>query len=169
MALLLLAYMALLALLAFAAGQGATLAPAWLVALALSFGVLLAALLLFGWGLRMEGQKRAGLGLLLLALLVMPLVVALNAVEFRGADLIQRVAGPSVYGLGNGLFTACAAPPAAPLAEQAAVELAAEDAAAPAAAPAPLPAAELAAPAESTAPAELSAEMSALAEEPVAS
>ncbi|MFZ2360189.1 MAG: MG2 domain-containing protein, partial [Anaerolineae bacterium] len=120
--LLLLAYVALLALLAYAAGEGAALAPAWLVALALSFGVLLAALLLFGWGLRMEGEKRAGLGLLLLALLVMPLVVALNAVEFRGADLIQRVAGPSVYGLGNGLFTGCAAPPAAPLAEQAAVE-----------------------------------------------
>ncbi len=126
------------------AGQGAALAPAWLVALALSFGVLLAVLLLFGWGLRMEGQKRAGLGLLLLALLVMPLVVALNAVEFRGADLIQRVAGPSVYGLGNGLVTACAAPPAAPQVEQAA-GIAAEEAAAPAAVPAPMPAAEPAA------------------------
>ncbi|HSN74576.1 MAG TPA: alpha-2-macroglobulin family protein [Anaerolineae bacterium] len=167
-ALLLLAYIALLALLAFAAGQGATLAPAWLVALALSFGVLLAALLLFGWGLRMEGQKRTGLGLLLLALLVMPLVVALNAVEFRGADLIQRVAGPSVYGLGNGLFTGCAAPPVAPFSEQAASELAAGDVAPPAAAPLPVPAAELAAPAESAVPVELSAETSALVEESVA-
>lgn len=136
-ALLLLAYVALLALLAFAAGQGATLTPAWLAALALSFGVLLASLLLFGWGLRQEGQQRAGLGVLLLALLVMPLVVALNAVEFRGADLIQRVAGPPVYSLCNGLLTGCAAPPA-PVAQQAAPESAAGSAAAPAEAPAPL-------------------------------
>jgi hypothetical protein len=160
-ALLLLAYVALLALLAFAAGQGATLAPAWLVALALSFGVLLAALLLLGWGLRMEGQKRAGLGLLLLALLVMPLVAALNAVDVRGADLIQRIAGPSVYGLGNGLVTACAAPPVAPMAEQAAPV--AEEAAAPAAAPAPMSAAEQAA-----APAEQAVEALAPVEEPAA-
>ena len=121
-ALLLLAYMALLALLAYAAGEQASLTAGWLVALALGFGVLLAALLLFGWGLRMEGQKRAGLGVLLLALLVMPLTVMLNAVEYRGAETIQRVAGPAVYGLGSGLFTGCAAPPAAPLMEQAASE-----------------------------------------------
>jgi anti-sigma factor RsiW len=142
-ALLLLAYMTLLALLAFAAGQGARLSQAWLVALALSFGLLLAVLLLFGWGLRQEGQRRAGLALLTLALLVMPLVVMLNAVPFRGAELIQRVAGPPVYSLCNGLFMACAAPPA-PQVQEAMPETAADSAAA----PAPMMAAELAAPPE---------------------
>ncbi len=142
-ALLLLAYVALLALLAFAAGQGASLATSWLAALALSFGLLLAALLLFGWGLRQEGQKPAGLAMLLLTLLVMPLVVTLNAVQFRGAELIQRVAGPPVYSLCNGLFIACAAPPA-PRAQEAMPESAADSAAA----PAPMAAAELAAPPE---------------------
>lgn len=145
-ALLLLLYIALLALLAYAAGQGATLAPVWLVTLALGFGVLLAALLLFGWGLRMEGQQRAGLGMLLLALLVMPLVVTLNAVNFGGVEIIQRVAGPAVYGFGNSLLTGCAAPPAAPQSSQLAASepetLALE---APAAAPAPMSAAEEAA------------------------
>ena len=143
-ALLLLAYVALLALLAFAAGQGATLAPAWLAALAVSFGLLLVALLLFGWGLRREGQQRAGLGVLLLALLVMPLVVTLNAVDFRGADLIQRVAGPPVYSLCNGLLAGCAAPPA-PTPQPAMPESAAGSASAPAAAQAPLAAPEEAA------------------------
>lgn len=113
-ALLLFSYAALLALLAYAAGQGATLAPVWLAALALGFGVLLAALLLLAWGLRVEGQKRAGLAVLLLALLVMPLVVALNAVNFSGAEIVQKIAGPWVYGVGNGLLTGCAAPSAAP-------------------------------------------------------
>jgi anti-sigma factor RsiW len=141
--LLLLAYIALLALLAFAAGEGAKLAPAWLVALALSFGVLLAALLLFGWGLRQEGQKRAGLGMLALALLVMPLVVTLNAVDFRGAEMLQRVVGPPVYSLCSGLLAGCVAPPA-PVAQPAMLESAAESAAA----PAPLAAVETAAPAE---------------------
>ena len=137
-ALLLLVYVALLALLAYAAGQGATLAPAWLVALALGFGVLLAALLLFGWGLRAEGEQRAGLAVLLLALLIMPLVVTLNAVDFGGAELIQRIAGPSVYGFSNGLFTGCAAPAAAPeSAQPSAVQSEALSAEAPAAAPAP--------------------------------
>ncbi|GEM_PF-975294 len=140
--LLLLAYLALLALLAFAAGEGAEVAAAWLAALALSFGVLLAALLLFGWGLRQEGQKRAGLGVLALALLLMPLVVALNAADFRGSDVLQRVMGPPVYGLGHGLLIACAAPPA-PVSQQPA---AAADSAAPAAAP--QPEADAAAPAE---------------------
>lgn len=139
--LLLLAYMALLALLAFAAGEGAKLAPAWLAALALSFGVLLAALLLFGWGLRQEGQKRAGLGMLALALLVMPLVVTLNAVDFRGAEMLQRVVGPPVYGLCSGVLAGCAAPPA-PVAQPAMPESAAESAAA----PAPMAAGETAAP-----------------------
>jgi anti-sigma factor RsiW len=145
-ALLLLAYVTLLALLAFAAGQGALLPRAWLVALALSFGLLLAVLLLFGWGLRQEGQRRAGLALLTLALLVMPLVVTLNAVPFRGAELIQRVAGPPVYSLCNGLFMACAAPPA-PQVQEAMPEPAADSAAA----PAPMAAAELAAPPEAEA------------------
>ncbi|MBE2233341.1 MAG: zf-HC2 domain-containing protein [Anaerolinea sp.] len=144
--LLLLAYMALLALLAFAAGQGAELAAVWLVALALSFGVLLAALLLFGWGLRQEGQKRAGLGVLALALLLMPLVVALNAADFHGSDMLQRVMGPPVYGLGHGLLIGCAAPPA-PLSQPAPLDSAAGSAA-PAAAPQPEAAAAPAAPAE---------------------
>jgi anti-sigma factor RsiW len=155
--LLLLAYVALLALLTFAASQGATLAPAWLVALALGFGVLLAALLLFGWGLRMEGQKRAGLGMLVLALLLMPLVTAFNTVDIAGGEIIQRVAGPSVYGLSNGLFTGCAAPPAQPVAQQAPQELAAAGDGAPEAAPAP-----------AAAPAEFSAETLTLEEAPAA-
>lgn len=151
--LLLLAYVGLLALLAFAAGEGAKLAPAWLVALALSFGVLLATLLLFGWGLRQEGQKRAGLGMLALALLAMPLVVALNAVDFRGAEMVQRVVGPPVYGLCNGLLTGCAAPAA----QQAMPESADNSAAAPASV----------ASAETTAPPEAELQALTLSEEPV--
>ena len=85
-ALLLFAYAVLLALLAFAASQGATLASAWLMLLAVGFGVLLAALLLFGWGLRAEGAKAAGLVTLLLTLLVLPLVVTLNTVNLGGSD-----------------------------------------------------------------------------------
>ncbi len=162
-ALLLLAYVTLLALLAFAAGQGALLPRAWLVALALSFGLLLAVLLLFGWGLRQEGQRRAGLALLTLTLLVMPLVVTLNAVPFRGAELIQRVAGPPVYSLCNGLFMACAAPPA-PLVQEAMPEPAADSAAA----PAPMAAAELAAPPEAAAQPQPPSVESAPQEAPVA-
>ena len=113
-ALLLLGYVVLLALLAFAAGQGATLNPIWIVALAVGFGVLLAALLLFGWGLRTEGARAAGAVVLLLALLIMPLVVALNAVDLKGSEVIQQITGPSVYGLNGGLLTGCAsAPPSA--------------------------------------------------------
>ena len=110
-ALLLLGYAVLLALLAFAAGQGATLDPVWLVALAIGFGVLLATLLLFGWGLRTEGARAAGAAVLLLALLIMPLVVALNAVDMNGSEVIQRITGPSVYGLNSGLLTGCASAP----------------------------------------------------------
>jgi hypothetical protein len=146
-ALLLLAYIALLTLLAVAGGQGAVLTPTWLVALALGFGVLLAALLLFGWGLRIEGQRQAGLGVLVLALSVMPLVAALNAVDFGGVEVIQRVTGPSVFGLSNGLFTGCASPSLAPMAQQEAPELAASDVA-PAAGSAPAPAIESTAPVE---------------------
>lgn len=113
-ALLLLGYAVLLALLAFAAGQGATLNPVWIVALAVGFGVLLAALLLFGWGLRTEGARTAGAVVLLLALLILPLVVALNAVDLNGSEIIQQITGPSVYGLNGGLLTGCAsAPPSA--------------------------------------------------------
>lgn len=110
-ALLLLGYVVLLALLAFAAGQGATLDSIWIVALAAGFGVLLAALLLFGWGLRTEGARAAGAAVLLLALLIMPLVVALNAVDMAGSEVIQQITGPSVYGLNGGLLTGCAAAP----------------------------------------------------------
>ncbi|MEZ4769176.1 MAG: alpha-2-macroglobulin family protein [Caldilineales bacterium] len=110
-ALLLLGYVVLLALLAFAAGQGATLDPIWIVALAVGFGVLLAALLLFGWGLRTEGALAAGAAVLLLALLIMPLVVALNAVDMNGSEIIQRITGPTVYGLNSGLLTGCASAP----------------------------------------------------------
>ena len=113
-ALWLFAYAVLLALLAFAASQGATLASIWLMLLAVGFGVLLATLLLFGWGLRAEGEKTAGLVALLLALLVLPLVVALNAVDFEGSDVIEQITGPSVYGLNSGVLIGCAAPAAAP-------------------------------------------------------
>ena len=113
-ALLLFAYAVLLALLAFAASQGATLASPWLLLLAVGFGVLLAALLLFGWGLRAEGAKAAGLVTLLLTLLVLPLVVILNTVNLSGSDVIEKIAGPSVYGLNAGALIGCAAPSAAP-------------------------------------------------------
>ena len=113
-ALLLFAYAVLLALLAFAASQGAILASPWLMLLAVGFGVLLAALLLFGWGLRAEGAKAAGLVTLLLTLLVLPLVVTLNTVNLSGSDIIEKITGPSVYGLNAGVLIGCAAPSTAP-------------------------------------------------------
>lgn len=132
-ALWLFTYAVLLALLAFAASQGATLASIWLILLAGSFGLLLAALLLFGWGLRAEGAKAAGAVTLMLALLVMPLVVALNAVDLSGSDVIKSIAGPSVYGLNGGLLTGCAAPAAAPRAGDQSPDRNLQDRAAPAA------------------------------------
>lgn len=113
-ALLLFAYVVLLALLAFAASQGATLAPIWLMFLAVGFGVLLAALVLLGWGLRAEGEKAAGLVTLLLTLLVLPLVVFLNTVNLSGSDVIKKIISPSVYGLNAGVLTGCAAPSGTP-------------------------------------------------------
>lgn len=104
------AYVLGLALLAFAVGQGAVLAPGWLAVLAGGFGVLLAALLLFGWGLRLEGERRAGIVVLLLALLVLPVVVALNAVDLSGNQVIRQIAGPTVHVLRSGLLTGCTAP-----------------------------------------------------------
>ncbi len=136
-ALLLFAYAVLLALLAFAANQGATLAPVWLMLLAGAFGVLLAALLLFGWGLRAEGEKAAGLMALLLALLVLPLVVTLNAANLSGSDVIEKIAGPSVYGLNGGMLFGCAAPPAAPQTMDQSAERQEAGQEAPAAAPEP--------------------------------
>ncbi len=113
-ALLLFTYAVLLGLLAFAASQGATLASIWLMLLAVGFGVLLAALLLFGWGLRAEGEKTAGLVTLLLTLLVLPLVVTLNTINLSGLEVIKKITGPSVYGLNAGVLIGCAAPSAAP-------------------------------------------------------
>ena len=113
-ALLLFAYVVLLALLAFAASQGATLAPIWLMLLAVGFGVLLAALVLLGWGLRAEGEKAAGLVTLLLTLLVLPLVVFLNTVNLSGSDVIKKIVSPAVYGLNAGVLIGCAAPSVTP-------------------------------------------------------
>ena len=113
-ALLLFAYAVLLALLAFAASQGAALGSVWLLLLAVGFGVLLAALLLFGWGLRAEGAKTAGLVTLLLTLLVLPLVVTLNTVNLSGSGIIEKITAPSVYGLNSGVLIGCAAPSTAP-------------------------------------------------------
>lgn len=117
-ALLVLAYAACMALLAVAAGQGALVSTAWLMLLAVAFGVLLAGLLLFGWGLRLEGERRAGLATLLLALWIIPLMASLSAVDLAGAGLVQRIAGPVVYGLNNGWLTGCAAPAAEPAVQE---------------------------------------------------
>ncbi|MFZ2486610.1 MAG: alpha-2-macroglobulin family protein [Anaerolineae bacterium] len=108
--LLTLAYGALLALLAFAANEGARLNGVWMILLAAGFGAMLVTLGLFGWGLRLEGRKQAGLALLLLMVLVLPLVTAFSALNPRGAALIRQVAGPTLTGLSNGLFVGCAAP-----------------------------------------------------------
>jgi hypothetical protein len=108
--LLVLAYVFGLGLLVFAASQGGTLATAWLAVLAAGFGVLIAALLLLGWGLRLEGERTAGLAALLLALLVLPVVVSLSAVDLDGGQIIEEIAGPTVYGFPSGLLAGCAAP-----------------------------------------------------------
>lgn len=110
--LLTLAYGTLLALLAFAANEGARLNGIWLTLLAAGFGAMLVTLALFGWGLRLEERKQAGLALLLLVVLVLPLITAFSALNLRGATLIQQVTGPTLASLSNGLFTGCASAPA---------------------------------------------------------
>ncbi len=119
-ALLAFLYAACLVLLAYAGSQGVELSTLWLALLALSFGIWLAALLLFGWGLRLEGERRAGAIVLVLALLVVPLVAGLSTASFGGAGLLRDIAGPSVYGFPASLMAGCAAPASAPAPEMAA-------------------------------------------------
>ena len=109
-ALLLLAYAVLLALLVYLARQGATLSSPWLAALALGFGATLVALLLFGWGLHVEGHRRAGVAALVLGLLILPLTTIVTSIDFRGSELIQQVTGPAVYGISTNWLAGCAAP-----------------------------------------------------------
>lgn len=108
--LLTLTYVIGLGLLAFAAGQGVVLSTLWIGLLAVGFGLWLTALLLFGWSLRLEGRRKAGAAVLLLALLLVPLIGAVSVVDSAGTDLIEEIAGPSVVGFPGGLLMGCAAP-----------------------------------------------------------
>lgn len=133
--LLLLAYAICLALLAQVTEQGAVLGGLAVALLALAFAVLLAALLFYGWGLREEGETRAGAVTLLLALLVLVLAASLATANLPGMSLIDRVTGPTVDGLSGGLLTACAAPAAVPRPAEQPAAPAAEKAEAPGAQP----------------------------------
>ncbi|MEA3336531.1 MAG: MG2 domain-containing protein [Chloroflexota bacterium] len=126
--LLLLVYPLLLGLLAFALSQGADLSTAWTTLLAIGFGVLLAATLLFAWGLRLEGRRTVGALLLLLVVLLIPMVLAFQASDLPGGDLVQRTTGPSLSILQGNLLLGCAtgteqaAAPASPAEEPASME-----------------------------------------------
>ncbi|MER2598290.1 MAG: MG2 domain-containing protein [Caldilineales bacterium] len=115
-------YMALLALLAFIQAEAASLSAPWVMLLAVAFMLLVLALILLGWGLRFEGLRRTGSALLLLALAMVPLFVIVGSVEWRGTQIIQRVALSPLYQLSTGLFTGCGAPPA-PSMDQSAVSV----------------------------------------------
>lgn len=93
------AYAVLLPLLAYSLGQGAGLPELGLVLLAAGFGILLASLLLFGWGLRLEGRKAAGVLVLALTLIILPLAVTLTSFRAMPEGAVQQLLRPLACGL----------------------------------------------------------------------
>jgi len=139
---LLAAYLALGGLLVLLAARGGGPHILLVVLTVATFLLAVAALATLGQGLVLEGWTRAGWGITLLGLILIPLVVYLPFVPALDSGLTRALGSPALYAGPVGWATGCAASPTeAPVAEPTrAPEMEAEEAEATAApTPAPTP------------------------------